>query len=153
MHVQSFDSFEDLQKTLNAQIEKAKTWILPRQAAITFGDHWMRIWDSGYGEKFLICGYIHTVEELDREERRLGASEEEILEEHETMEYSYNNGFRFGTAYSVIEPRGELGDTHVSQMVPITKEEFEDAKLLRWDLELVADLPWFGKAVERLRAV
>ena len=151
--IQSFDNFEDMQKTLSDQIEKAKSWILPPQEQITYGDYWMRIWDDGYGSKFLICGYIHTLEELDETERRLGASEEEIAEEHETMQYSYNNGFRFGKAYSVIESRGELGDTHVSQMVPITKQEFEDAKLLDWELSSTVNLPWFRKAIERLKAV
>jgi hypothetical protein len=147
-HIQTFDNFEDMQKMLSAQIEKAKTWIRPAQERITYGDHWMRIWD-GWGEKILICGYISTLEELDKEERRLGASEEEIAEEHETMQYSYNNGFRFGRAYSIIEPRGELGDTHVSQMIPITKEEFDEVERLDWNLSEVVFLPWFEEALAR----
>jgi len=143
--IQAFDNLDDMFAAINRGIDRANSMVLPRQSLIKQGDYWMRMW-----EDVIIFGRISTTEELDAEERRLGASEEEIEWEHETMENSYSNGFRFGRAYSVIESEGELGDTHISTMVPITKEEFEDAKRLNWDVDEVIRSDWFLGAVERL---
>ena len=60
------------------------------------------------------------------------------------MKEYYDNGFRFGRAYSVVEPEGELGDTHVCDMVPITEEEFNQSKGLHWIPEEISKLPWFN---------
>jgi hypothetical protein len=158
VHIEVFDNFEEMQKRMEEQLERAKSWIRPRQAAITYGDYWMRVWDA-YGDRILICGYIHTLDEVESEERRIMEEDDESREEIEAemayerqvMSNSYANGFRFGRAYSVIEPSGELGDTHVSQMIPITKEEFEECKSLNWVFEEVMYLPWFRTAVERLQ--
>ena len=144
--IQMYDNVEDMFAAIDKGVQRAKSMILPRQARITYGDYWMRIW-----EDILIFGRIDTVAELDEEERRLGASEEELTYEHKMMQGSYNNGFRFGRAYSIIEPRGELGDTHVATMVPITKEEFESARDLNWIPEKIIQQDWFFDAVERLR--
>lgn len=139
MTFQSFDSTEEMFASIRRGILTAKDRATPEQNAITYGDYWMRIW-----EDFLIFGYIDQPEDLDAAERLLGASEDELAWEHETSSQAYNNGFRFGKAYSVIVPEGELGDTHVSEMTKITKEEFEEAKSLNWG-EDILDLPWFAK--------
>ena len=47
-------------------------------------------------------------------------------------------GYRFGRAYSVIVPDGEFGSTHVSEMVPLRKEEFEDARKAGWSWSALA---------------
>ena len=141
-HIQFFDNTDDMFDAISRGVESAKARATEKQNAITYGDYWMRMWEG-----FLIFGYIQTREELDAEERRLGASEEELESEHEAMDYSYSNGFRFGRAYSIIESEGELGDTHVSDMIPITKEEFEQAKECFWSLEAVQQLPWFNKTL------
>jgi hypothetical protein len=143
--IQAFDDIDDLFAAVDQGVQKAMANTLPRQNEITYGDYWMRVW-----EDIAIFGYISTREELDAEEIRLGATEEELAWEHESMDYSYGRGFRFGRAYSVIEPRGELGDTHVSVMVPITKEEFEQARAVDWQLEEIMKQDWPQKAVERL---
>lgn len=49
----------------------------------------------------------------------------EILEEPE-------DGYAFGKCYSVVVPDGELGDSHISVLVPITREEFELARSRGW---------------------
>jgi hypothetical protein len=143
--IQFFDDIDDMFAALDKGVKKANDMTLPRQKLIQYGDYWMRMW-----EDLIIFGRISTTEELDAEERRLGATEEEIAYEHEAMDYSYSRGFRFGRAYSIVEPTGELGDTHISQMVPITKEEFEDAKRLNWDADAVIASDWFIGAIERL---
>lgn len=140
-----FDSFEEMQKHISASVERAKANIQPRQAKITYGDYWMRIW-----EDVLIFGHISTLKELEAEERRLGADDAEIAWERKVLENSYADGFRYGRAYSVIEPRGELGDTHVSVMYPITKEEFEQARAANWSPYEIVNFPWFMEVAERL---
>lgn len=55
-------------------------------------------------------------------------SERSILERHK-------RGYRFGMAWSVLEPRGEWGDTHVSQMIPIPKTLFEIGPDRGWTLD------------------
>jgi len=136
--VESFDNFDDMMAAISRGVEQAKSRATIAQNAITYGDYWMRIW-----EDFLICGYIYTKEEMDAIEVKLGASQEELEYEHRVYDASYKDGFRFGRAYSQIEPDGELGDTHVSDMTKITKEEFESAKILNWDLDDIVNTDWF----------
>lgn len=142
MTVQFFDNTDDMFDAIRRGVEQAKARATPEQNTITYGDYWMRMW-----EDILIFGYIHTREELDAAEVKLGATQEELEYEHRVYDASYNDGFRFGTAYSAIEPNGELGDTHVSDMTKITKEEFESAKLLDWDLDMVINTDWFTKYI------
>jgi hypothetical protein len=139
MNVQFFDNLDDMFDALDRGIEQAQLRATPEQTAITYGDYWMRAW-----EDILIFGYIYTKEEFRAAEVELGASEEELEWERKVYDNSYNNGFRFGRAYSVLEPNGELGDTHVSDMTKITKEEFESARSLGWDFEKIVDnTDWF----------
>lgn len=142
-----FDDFDSMMEALQQQKERAKSWIKPRQARITYGDYWMSPRDD-YG--LLIFGRITPRDELDATERRLGASEDEIAYQHEVMDASYADGYRFGDAYSIACPEGELGDTHVSQMAPITEEEFNQARDLKWDPEAIIDLPWYMEAIGRV---
>jgi hypothetical protein len=134
MTVQFFDNDEDMYAAIKRGIDAAQARATSKQTQITYGDYWMRRW-----EDFLIFGYIYHREEMDAAEVKLGASQEELEYEHEMYDNSYKNGFRFGRAYSVIEPDGELGDTHVSEMTKITKEEFEAAKTLGWNLEKIGN--------------
>lgn len=144
MTIQMFDDFDAMFDAIDKGVEKAQAMTLPVQERITYGDYWMRYW-----EDFLIFGYIHTSEEVEAKERELGADDAEILYERRMMLSSYNRGFRFGTAYSTLCPEGELGDTHVASMVPLTREEFEQARELGWNTEEIIQTDWFNTAVER----
>ena len=150
MTFQSFNTTEEMFAAIQRGVEQAQARTTPRQSEITYGDHWMRLWDSGYGEAILIFGEIYTRKRLMDEERELGAEEDEIREEMLMMDGSYARGFRFGRAYSVVEPDGELGDTHVSDMVPISQEEFDEARGLRWIPDEIVKLPWFATAPRRI---
>jgi len=148
IQVENYDSFDSMMDAIGQQVERAKSWIRPRQAAITYGDYWMSPRpDLG----IIIFGRITPRDEMDATERRLGASEEEIEEEHRVYDASYESGFRFGMAYSSWEARGELGDTHVSTMLPITEEEFLQAQDALWSPEVVAEMPWFEAAFRRIQ--
>lgn len=140
MVVQSFDNFEDMMKAVNRGVERAKASATPRQNAITFGDYWMAPrpdWD------LVIFGYVMTEDELYSSSAYNGVDPEEIEYEKAAMAASYADGFRFGRAYSVACPEGELGDSHVCTMIQITKEQFERAKDNGWDLS-DEEVIWFG---------
>jgi len=142
MTIQFFDNTDDMFTAIRRGVEAAKARATPRQNAITYGDYWLRVVDD-----FVICGRITPQEELWATEAELGASAEEIESEKEMQEASYADGFRFGRAYSIVCPEGELGDTHVSDMVPITEEEFNQSKGLNWIPEKIVELPWFTLAL------
>jgi hypothetical protein len=137
---QVFDDVDEMFEAIGKGVDAAKARATPKQNAITYGDYWVRVW-----EDILIAGHITPQEELWATEAELGASEEELEWEMASMKANYDNGFRFGRAYSVIEPNGELGDTHVSEMVPITEEEFKQLKGLHWIFEEAMKLPWFNE--------
>jgi hypothetical protein len=54
---------------------------------------------------------------------------------------SLERGYVFGKAYSVVEPTGELGDTHVSQMVEVPRETWELARSYNWAIGAMLDDP------------
>lgn len=139
--VQSFDNFDDMMNAISKGVESAKARMTPEQEAITYGDYWMRVWEG-----IPIFGYIIPRDELEASERELGATDEEIEYENDVLDASYANGFRFGRAYSVMEPDGELGDTHVIDMIPITKEQFEEAKSLGWG-EGLDNIEWYHNII------
>jgi len=134
-----FDDVDEMFAAISRGVEAAKYRATPRQNSITYGDYWLRVF-----EDFLIFGHITPEAELWATEAELGASEEELEWEMASMKANYDNGFRFGRAYSIVEPDGELGDTHVCDMVPITEEEFNQSKDLHWNLEDIRNLPWFN---------
>jgi hypothetical protein len=80
----------------------------------------------------VIYGHVWTrqdhVEELRRD--RLGPME--LESELAWREYRAMLGYRWGSCYSVIEPDGEDGETHVSTCRKITVGEFDAARQRGW---------------------
>lgn len=119
-HVQGFDSFEDAMQAMRDAEERANALTLPQQREIGYGDFWCRpVPEWG----IFIFGRVSTLDEL-----RKGEDAETIV----ALEERFTRGYRFGKAYSTIEPEGEWGDTHVANMWPITEAEFEEAKGHGW---------------------
>jgi hypothetical protein len=133
MPVYSFDNLDDMFAAISSGTEEAKNRATPEQNAITYGDYWMREWDSGY-EIIQIFGYIMTRPEIYDSPAYNDVPIDEMEWEMRSAEDNYNNGYRFGRAYSVIVPEGELGDTHVSEMTKIAKVIFDAAKENGWEL-------------------
>lgn len=124
MTFRSYDNMDDAFAEMAANEQRANAEASPAQNAITYGDYWMRPY-AEMGEFVLIFGRVHTREEVA------------AVEEPETMavlDNAFARGYRFGQAWSVWEPRGELGDTHVSVMCPISQELFEAARAQDWNL-------------------
>jgi hypothetical protein len=124
-----FESLDDAFDYMRQAEEKANATLLPSQQSITWGSYWMRPY-----EDFLIFGYVYTREENIAGEVKAGSSMEELEYTTRTLDSSHDRGYRFGMAYSIIEPRGELGSTHIANMCPIDREVFLTAQAQGWKL-------------------
>lgn len=151
-HIMSFDSFDDAMNFMADAEEAANDRATDEQKAIAYGDNWVRLYADA-GQILAIFGEIPTPDELEADERRLGADDDEIAYERATLADSYKRGYRFGTAYSVLEPNGEMGSTHVSEMRTLTNEQFEEARRYGWDLYAMVqdDVRWAYDLVRRPR--
>lgn len=136
--VQGFNSFEEMQEFMRKQTEGANERLAEEQKTITWGSHWVRFLDLD-GSLLLICGYVDTLEEYLQKERDAGADEEEVEYAKATLPENHARGYMSGTAYSVIEPEGELGDTHRYNAWPISKELFEKVREAGWQLGQMDD--------------
>lgn len=132
MHFEEFESLEDAFDKMRQQEELANEMVQPYQKIIGWGDYWCRGYNEG-PDSVMIYGHILTLEEMESREKECGADDDEWQYIKESMMNSYSRGYRFGDCYSTWEPRGELGSTHISQMVKITKEAFEFAQKNNWD--------------------
>jgi len=138
-HVKGFASFEDALKFMADATDAANKNLAPEQRAITWGSYWLRFAPEYH---CVIFGRVMPMEELIDSEREAGAEPEELDYTREHYTEQHERGYLFGYAYSVMEPRGELGDTHRANMWPITQEQFEHAKDAEWELRhVIAEWP------------
>lgn len=131
-----FESLEDLFNAMHRDVDAANSRVTDEQRAIGYGDYFIRIWE---GNPFMgpghltIYGHVTPRDTFMKEEKELGAGDDELSWTMHSHDDSYRRGFRFGWHYSVVEPDGELGSTHISTMKKITREEFEAAKARGWE--------------------
>lgn len=148
MDFQAFDSVEAMFAEIGKREERLNASVIPIQRAVTYGSYWLRVW-----EDIPIFGYVFTRDELEASERNLGSEGEELAMTMERMDSSYQRGYRFGRAYSVIEPDGELGDTHIASMAgPLTPSEFRIAQDGRWSQDEPEVLNVISRALVRFAA-
>jgi len=120
-HVQGFDSMDEAMAAMAASEDAANRGLLPGQIrardAVTETVHWAQVvvdWDMIiYGKTPPIADILARDPGFDVKDNR-------------------ERGYLTGTAYSQVEPDGEPGDTHVSQVVPITPEIFARAESKGW---------------------
>lgn len=129
VNVTSYNSLEEMGDAMDKALRRANAAVRPAQAAIGYGDYWAQIAEN---EGLVVFGRIWTIEEGIAASIRCGADEEEAAWEARWSAAQHAEGFRFGIAYSVACPEGELGSTHIVDMVPITKEVFEAAQANGW---------------------
>jgi hypothetical protein len=134
--VESFASVEDAMTAMRRAEQRANARVTPEQTAIGYGDHWCSAF-----EDFLIFGRVSTLEELDTRSAELTDDPEEVQAEHDMIVSAHARGYRFGWAYSVAEPDGELGSTHISRMTSITERQFDRAKGHAWRYRQMMDCP------------
>lgn len=100
--------------------KRASESALPEQRSLTWGSYFLRAMpELGY----YIFGRVFTVEEI-------AADEEPIVVTGKQR--SHERGYRYGIYHSVVEPDGEIGDTHMALLWPITEEDFNKAKEAGW---------------------
>lgn len=137
MSFMTFDSDEEMQGFLAASEEAANQRVAPQQRAIGEGDYWVRFYRVV--DRLIIFGQVHHLTRVWHEEVRLGATEAEADYVVRHAKDRRARGYVFGTCYSIIEPEGELGDTHVSEVWPITAHLFDAAKAVRWNIDRLPD--------------
>lgn len=148
--VQGFDTFDEMLEVIDAGRQAAIDAATDEQNAITYGDHWLALYNMGEPEGILaVFGTVWTLEHLREQSAEAGGVESEIRDEIAYTKQSHESGYRFGEAFSLVEPRGELGSTHVAAMAAkITPEQFEWAKKCEWDPgRLFATCEWFGEVI------
>lgn len=120
MYVESFDSTEDAFAAMDAAEDAANSRLTPGQIRLRDDVEHVRYWVQAIPEyDLVIYGKVPPIAEVQP-----GAGFD-VAENRQ-------RGYLTGTAFSNVEPTGEHGDTHVSQVVPITPTEFVLAQRLGW---------------------
>lgn len=133
-YIRSYDSLEDALADITRNTNIANAGLAPEQRACTWGTYWVRFIPTGQ-EMLVVFGRVQQLEETVEQEMVLenempGPDEAEV---RATMQASHDQGYMFGRAYSVVEPRGELGSTHRANMWPITEDLYHAAQAANWD--------------------
>jgi len=117
-HVASFDDFDSLLEAIDQERASADQQVRPFQAVIKAGDHFARA-VAGMNDDEPLVIYGEVIESKSQEDR-----------EHYAQPHMQH--FRFSKCFSQLCPTGELGDTHVSTMIPISPTQFALAKERGW---------------------
>lgn len=109
----------------------------PEQLAIGWGDCWR--YDNP--QSGLTCwGYVQPLLELmDAELASCAAkgiprdrAEREVQAVVDAIKENYGRGWRSGPGYSVVEPAGEHGYSHVCCLAPASRADFDAARARGW---------------------
>lgn len=125
MTFRKYENLDDMFQDMRRAEEEANAHLHPSQSKIGYGDHWMRTVPEA---DVIVFGRIYG-----REEEMIG----EDRESQAMMDTSYARGYRFGRAFSVICPEGELGSTHIANMIPISEDDFHIAGTLNWKIPAI----------------
>ena len=129
------EQLTEILEARQAQEEVAYHWISDEQWALADGRKHHFMIPHPYGEQTLMI-YGWTWDwEYDKEKWKdlpPGEERRESEYEYETYMDSLKRGYAFTRSFSVIEPVGELGSHHISTMVPLTEEQFNNAEANAW---------------------
>jgi hypothetical protein len=145
----SYRSFDEMVEDMHQAEERANAQLHPEQIALRDAVDETRYWVSPDREAgVLIFGEAWSKRQNYESAARWAPdypltpgpqADAEHLEELDepvsvirTYDDARTRGYLFGTAYSVVEPEGELGSTHVYNAWPISKEAFEEARAHGW---------------------
>lgn len=120
-HVEGFDSLDQMFAAMAAREDIANMALTPGQTALRDDVAETRYW-------------AHALPEIDMIVFGVTPPIAEIIAAGAGFDVADNRsrGYLTGTGYSADCPRGESGDTHVSQVVPISEETFRLAESLDW---------------------
>lgn len=91
---------------------------------------WSLLVIYGYTKDWLSESY----DEYDEETRA------EMEEERRLYLETLKRGYVMSRSYSMVLPYGEYGSHHASRLLPISEENFEQAKASNWDPYAIADV-------------
>lgn len=134
-----FDSFEEAQQYMQRAEDAANAGLHEGQIALrddlTHERYWMQFTEYG----FIVYGHCFSdvkVRELTEKSYANEPTEENYAEDEiASSKDARKRGYMFGKAWSAPYPEGELGSTHVSQVIPISEAMFNAAREARWNLQ------------------
>lgn len=133
MTVISFDDWGEMGDYLRRSEEEANTRVTPEQREVGYGSLWLRFYDIP--GRVVIFGRVHTLAEIEADETRLGADPGELAHTLRHTQDMLERNFLFGTCWSTIEPRGELGNTHRCEVWACPQSLFDEARRVGWDID------------------
>jgi hypothetical protein len=132
VHITGHESLDEMFDEMERAEQVANSLTTPRQkrhlaAAFENPTRWFRVADD-----LLIVGETTPVAAQAAREVECGATDLDY--EYARFAEQHARGYIYGTAYSVIVPDGELGSTHVSQVVWCDPDVFDVLKQYGWSL-------------------
>lgn len=145
----SFDTLDGVTDFMAATEQAAMANLTPEQRVmadqygwdITEPVHWIRFYPEA---GCFIFGRTHTANQIADNAARCVPSDlavegydkavQQAVDTVRSTKKSRARGYMYGDAYSILAPRGELGQTHVANVSPITQEEFDEAERCDWDI-------------------
>ena len=132
-HVQQFDSFDEALDAIAAARDAANATLAEEQKSLTWGSYFANFTTLPTAD-CVVFGQTFTRQEVIDSEREAGADAAEAEYTANHVGAGLENGYLYARCYSVIEPDGELGDTHRASAWPISKELFKAAESVGWDV-------------------
>lgn len=147
MEIRGYDSYEEMQADMARAEAQANAGLMPEQIALRDDTEVDRYWFRPYPEMgMLIFGvawgfksacevsakYVPDIPQPDSRLDEYEESLDEAVYEIRSMVESRKRGYLRGWAYSMVEPEGEPGSTHVANTMPISREAFEEARAHGW---------------------
>jgi len=127
MHVQEFNSLEEMLAEIARQREAADAHVGDRGRLFRPGQRFVRL-----APEFGTIIYGEILDPIEAE-REAGADEDELEFQRQLRDAPHMVNFRFCRCWSEICPEGEFGDVHVSSMhLDITAAEFDRARDAGW---------------------
>jgi hypothetical protein len=119
--VQGFDNMDEMFSAMAAAEDAANFTLTPGQIALRDDVESTRHWAQAIPDyDMVIYGATPPIAEIEAREPGFDVAD------------NRERGYLTGVAFSVDTPTGESGDTHVSQVIPISAETFALAKSLDW---------------------
>lgn len=132
VHVEAFNSTEEMVEYLRANSKTALDGLHPVQAALTYGDHWVQFYDLD--KRIIIFGRVVPLEEVALNELHDGADWDSTLATVMTFDGNLSNGMMYAESFSIEEVVGSYGNTHKAHAWPIEERLFDMAKEVEWDI-------------------
>jgi hypothetical protein len=127
----SFDSLEDMFQYMADATDAANAGLAQEQKDLTWGSYFVNFQPQ---IDLVIFGRVFTEDEVAEDETKAGSDEAELAYTLTSLRENHEHGYLYGRCYSTIEPSGELGDTHRASAWPISKELFDAAQAVGWDV-------------------